>query len=66
MNTLGQNHNLWSHIPWSTASEEEILVQVCVSGETEVYQHWSDPISTHHDVLRFEVTVHVATGVKMV
>lgn len=37
---LSQFEDLWSHIAWGSASEEEIFIKVSKSRQSEVYNNW--------------------------
>lgn len=62
--------DLRGHIAWSAAPCVEIFGGACVLGQPQVNQDWNDSatlelISFDHDVLKFEVSVHNASVMKI-
>ena len=49
---------LRSDIPRGSTPEEKVLLEIDVTGKTEIHDNWLESTATQHDILRFEVTMH--------
>jgi hypothetical protein len=62
--TFLQRRNLWSHVAWSTATIEDIVVGIDPCGETEIDDDGIERLVVpQHNVFGLDVPVHYPVGV---
>lgn len=51
-------HNLRCNVSWCPTPEVKVLLLVAICSKTEIYDDRLQRISSEHDVLRLEISVH--------